>query len=159
MAMTNETRRSLLSISTGLALCAVVAWQQSMIADFSPSSGKTARGFIGEYLEMAYDQGRGEDAIKTYFAEDAIDHAPDAIERKNGEPIRHEIHQIAADGMTAVVYHRVEAARGAPAMEVVDIYKADRFSRIQERWRIAQPVKDAAPAEAAAEAPVAAPAK
>lgn len=138
----SRTKYAFLSIGTGLALCLLVAWQQSIIADFSPTSGKTARGFIGDYLELAYDKGRGADARAAFFAPDAKDHAPDAIDRTNGTPIPHEIRKIVADGMTVAVYHKISAARGRPTMEVVDIYEADRFSRIQEHWQIVQSVRE-----------------
>ncbi len=126
----------ILSIGVGIALCFLVAWQQRTIADFHPSSGKTARGFIKDYLGMAYGDGRGADAAKLYFAPDAVDHAADAIDRANGAPIPHKIEQIISDGMLVAVRHRIAATRGAPAMEVVDIYQGDRFSQISERWRV-----------------------
>lgn len=132
------TKLAVLSIGAGIAFCLLVTWQQSIIADFSPTSGKTARGFIGDYLELAYDKGQGAKARTAFFAPDAKDHAPDAIDRTDGVPIPHVVHKIVADGMTVAVYQHIGATRGAPAMDVVDIYEADRFSRIRERWRIVQ---------------------
>ena len=131
--------RGLLAIAIGFVMCAAIIWQVSQLAPFTPSSGKTMRGMIGDYLEMAYDQGRGADAIAAYFAGDAVDHAPQAGDRVNGPPIRHRVERIVVDGMGAAVHHRIEPARGAPAMDVVDIYVGDRFSRIKERRRIVQP--------------------
>lgn len=132
--------RKILSVALGLAFCLLIAWEQSLMADFSPSSGLTARGVADKYFKLAYDQGRGKDAAAAYFAPDMVDHAEGAIDRENGAPIPHKIEKIIADGMTVAVYHRIEAARGAPAMEVVDIFEADRFSRIHERWRLVQSV-------------------
>lgn len=139
--------RRILSVALGLAFCGLIGWEQSLIAKFSPSSGLTARGLVKAYYKAAYDEGRGKDAAAAYFAPDMVDHAAGAIDRENGPPIPHRIEKIIADGMTVAVYHRIDAARGAPAMDVVDIYEADRFSRVHERWRIVQPL---APAGAAA---------
>ncbi|OYU41706.1 MAG: hypothetical protein CFE44_28245, partial [Burkholderiales bacterium PBB4] len=86
MVMTNKTKRTILSIGAGVAMCFVVAWQQSIIANFSPTSGKTARGFITEYLDLAYATGQGADARAAYFASDATDHASNPVDQTNGPP-------------------------------------------------------------------------
>ncbi len=124
------------SAGVGLLLCLVVTWQLRPLAEFSASSGKTGREVVADYLAMAYDQGRGADAADMYFTADVADFAANAIDRRNGRPIEHEVLSLIADGMTVAVHHRIAPAAGEPAMEVVDIFKVDRFSQIQERRRI-----------------------
>ena len=53
-------------------------------------------------------------------------------------PIPHQVRQIIADGPTVAVHHHIDATRGQPAMDVVDIYQSAR-GRITERTRIVQP--------------------
>lgn len=125
------------SAAVGLLLCGLVTWQlRPLGGEFTVSSGKTGREVVAAYLAMAYDEGRGADAARLYFAPDVQDFATDAADRTNGTAINHQIFSIIADGMTVAVHHRIEAARGAQAMEVVDIFKADRFSRISEVRRV-----------------------
>ncbi|MGD9841760.1 MAG: hypothetical protein AB7F79_04110 [Steroidobacteraceae bacterium] len=123
----------------GIILTAYFIFSMSQGHDWSGGAGLTPRQFVADYLDLAYTQGRGVEAAQKYFAPDAVDHSPDSAERKDGPPIAHEIKQIIADGYTVSVYHHIDAARGEPALDVVDIYQTIRGGRISERTRISQP--------------------
>lgn len=143
--------KALVSAVAGFLLTAYMAYDLNRTFDWSGGAGETPRVFVAKYLEMAYTQGKGAAAAQKYFAPDAVDHVVDAIDRSDGEPIPHQVKAIIADGPIVVVHHHVEAARGQPAQDVVDIYKSAR-NHITERERIVQtaPATDSTPAPAAA---------
>ncbi|WP_254601784.1 hypothetical protein [Cupriavidus taiwanensis] len=101
-----------------------------------PGVGKLPRVIVLDYMKLAYDKGQGAAAARAYFAPKVIDHHPGSIELRDGEPIRHEIRQVIAEGLVVAVYHRVEAARGQPAIDVLDVFRTGAYSgRIAERQR------------------------
>jgi predicted SnoaL-like aldol condensation-catalyzing enzyme len=122
----------------GIILTAYLIYDMHHGQDWSGGQGHTPRQFVADYLDLAYTQGRGVEAAQKYFAPTAVDHSPDSADRMDGPPIAHDVKQIIEDGLTVAVYHHVDAARGAPALEVVDIYKTRR-GHILERTRISQP--------------------
>ena len=122
----------------GILLTLYMAYDLNHTFEWNAGAGLTPRVFVGQYLDLAYGQGQGVKAAKEYFAADAVDHAADAIDRQDGAPIPHQVRQIIADGPTVAVHHHIDATRGQPAMDVVDIYQSAR-GRITERTRIVQP--------------------
>jgi hypothetical protein len=124
-------------IVAGILLTAWIAYDLNSRFDWSGGAGQTPREYIADYLEQAYTKGQGAAAAREYFAPDAVDHLADAIDRQDGDPIPHRIDAIIADGLTVAVVHRIEAARGQPAQDVVDIYKSAR-GKITERRRVSQ---------------------
>ncbi|WP_349606159.1 hypothetical protein [Cupriavidus sp. DF5525] len=127
--------------------------------DDGPGVGKLPRVIVLNYMKQAYDDGKGVEAARGYFSPKMVDHNPGSIELRDGPPIRHEIKQVIAEGLVVAVYHRVEAARGEPAIEVLDVFKTGAYTgRIAERKRfILSAASGAAVAKSAALAePVAA---
>jgi predicted SnoaL-like aldol condensation-catalyzing enzyme len=122
----------------GIVITALLAYKMHSGQDWSAGAGKTPRAYVADYLDIAYSKGMGVEAAQKYFLPTTVDHNPDSADRRDGPPIKHEIREIIADGMTVAVYHHIEAARTEPAMDVVDIYKTKK-GRIVERLRIGQP--------------------
>jgi predicted SnoaL-like aldol condensation-catalyzing enzyme len=125
------------TIIFGIIATALLTWYMSYGADWSGGAGKTSRAFVTDYVHMAYDQGLGAAAAKEYFDVKMVDHNPNAADRQDGEPIKHEIKNIIADAMTVAVYHHIDATRGEPEQDVVDIYRTFR-NHIVERTRVSQ---------------------
>jgi len=101
-----------------------------------PGLGKLPRVIVLNYMKQAYDEGKGGEAARGYFSPKIVDHNPGSIELRDGPPIRHEIKQVIAEGLVVAVYHRVDAARGEPAIEVLDVFKTGAYTgRIAERQR------------------------
>ena len=128
----------------GIALTLWLGYSMHHDQDWSAGQGKVPREYVADYLKMAYDQGRGEDAAKTYFLPTTVDHDPQAADRRNGPPIHHSIKAIIADGMTVAVYHHIDATGTDPSQDAVDIYTTKK-GRIIERQRIRQ-IADQQPA-------------
>lgn len=131
-----------ISAVAGILLTAWMAYDLNRKFDWSGGAGLTPREYVAKYLDMAYTRGQGAAAAKEFFAPNAVDHLPNAVDRLDGAPIVHRISAIIADGTTVAVHHRIDATRGQPALDVVDIYKSAR-GKITERLRIAQPAADA----------------
>lgn len=142
------TMKNIISAVAGILLTGYIAYDLNSKFDWSAGAGLTPREYIAKYLDIAYTQGRGATAAAEFFAPNAVDHVADAIDRQDGEPIPHQVKAIIADGTTVAVYHHVEAARGQPAQDVVDIYKSLR-GKITERERIVQSTAPVATAAAA----------
>lgn len=136
---------NLLSVLVGLA-CTAGVWHHMATnprwaGDTGPGVGKLPRQIVQGYLTMAYDEGKGEEAARLYMEQRTIDHNPEASDRKDGPPLKHTIKRVVAEGLNVVVWHCVEAGRGEPAQEVVDIFRT-RGGRVVERIRpAAQPVE------------------
>ncbi|MFS8979124.1 hypothetical protein PO002_32330 [Cupriavidus necator] len=104
--------------------------------DNGPGVGKLPRVIVMDYMKLAYDKGQGAAAARAYFSPKVLDHNPGSIELRDGQPIRHEIRQVIGEGLVVAVYHRVEAARGEPAIDVLDVFKTGAYTgRIAERKR------------------------
>lgn len=104
--------------------------------DNGPGVGKLPRVIVLDYMKLAYDKGQGVTAARAYFSPKVLDHNPGSIELREGQPIRHEIRQVIAEGLVVAVYHHVEAARGDPAIDVLDVFKTGAYTgRIAERQR------------------------
>lgn len=115
-------------------------------------TGKLPHDIVREFMDEAYSQGRGVDAYKTYFAEHAVDNAPDTIEHQDGAPIPHEVRKIIVEGNDVAVYQTIGAARGRAAQDVVDIYEISGSGWIVRHDRVAQAASVANPAAAKAAA-------
>lgn len=90
-------------------------------------------------MKMAYDEGKGAQAVGLYMAKNAVDLATDAADRKDGVPLKHSIRRVVAEGLNVVVWHCIDAPDGR-GMETVDFFRT-RDGRILERARPAsQPV-------------------
>jgi hypothetical protein len=100
----------------------------------APGTGKLPQEIIRAYMSEAYEQGRGARAIQDYFADDAADNVSQTREREDGVAIPHEVLSVVAQGQTVVVVHRVGAARGEPAADVIDVFETKR-GRIVRRDR------------------------
>jgi len=104
--------------------------------DKGPGVGKLPRVIVLDYMKQAYDAGQGVAAARDYFSPKMVDHNQGSIELLDGPPIRHEIKQVIAEGLVVAVYHRVEAARGKTAIDVLDVFKTGAYTgRIAERQR------------------------
>jgi len=133
----SRTSLKLLSIVIGLLFTAAVyqVMHNNPRWDWTaPGVGKLPREIVADYMKLAYDQGQGGTAAKGYFAKDAKDNAPDAQDRVDGAQIPHEVRSIIGQGMTVVVIHRIAAARGQAAMDVIDQFEI-KDGRIARRDR------------------------
>ncbi|QYY29481.1 hypothetical protein K2O51_04615 [Cupriavidus pinatubonensis] len=140
---TNACMTRAASIGVGIAIALSFAYSLHFnprwYGDNGPGVGKLPRTIVLDYMKQAYDTGRGAEAAKGYFSPKMVDHNPGSIELRDGEPIRHEIRQVIAEGLVVAVYHRVEAARGQPAVDVLDVFKTGAYTgRIAERRRFVQ---------------------
>jgi hypothetical protein len=126
------------TILFGIAVTIALGLYMNAGSDWSAGADQTPRQYIADYLDTAYTQGLGKQAAERYFLPTTVDHHADSPDRFDGPPIKHQVKLIIADGMTVAVHHHIDAARGQPAQEVVDIYKTSRIGRIIERTRISQ---------------------
>lgn len=100
----------------------------------APGTGKLPQEIVRGFMAEAYGEGRGAAAVRDYFLPDAPDNALEAQDRQDGEPMPHEVVSVVAQGQTVVVIHRIAAARGEPALEVIDVFETKR-GRIVSRKR------------------------
>lgn len=100
----------------------------------APGVGKLPQEIVRDFMREAYDQGKGGAAQVRYFARDAADNASGAQDRRDGDPMPHEIRNVIAQGMTVAVVHRVAAGRGEPAADVIDVFRI-KNGRIAQRDR------------------------
>jgi predicted SnoaL-like aldol condensation-catalyzing enzyme len=127
----------LLSIVIGLLFTAAV--YQTMHNNprwdwTAPGVGKLPREIVTEYMQLAYDKGQGGTAATGYFAKDAKDNAAAAQDRVDGAPIPHEVRSVIGQGMTVIVVHRIEPARGEMQQDVIDQFEI-KDGRIARRDR------------------------
>ena len=133
----SRTSLKLLSIAIGLLFTSAVyrTMHDNPRWDWTaPGVGKLPREVVSDYMQQAYAQGQSGTASKVYFAKDAKDSAPAALERADGAPIPHEVRSIIGQGMTVVVFHRIGPARGEPRMDVIDQFEI-KDGRIARRDR------------------------
>lgn len=118
---------NIVAVVAGLALTAAVAHDMATnprwAGDKGPGVGKLPRQIVSGYLSKAYDEGKGAEAVALYMAKNAVDHAKDASDRVDGAPIKHTVKWVIAEGLTVAVWHCIEASRGEPTREVVDIFR------------------------------------
>ncbi|WP_233810195.1 hypothetical protein [Paraburkholderia sp. HP33-1] len=114
-------------------------------------TGKLPHEIVTEFMNEAYGQGKGVDAYKTYFSENAVDKAPNTIDHQDGEPIPHTVKKLIVEGNDVAVFQTIEAARGQSAQDVVDIYEISGSGWIIRHDRVAQ---TSVPAPAKVEVPV-----
>lgn len=102
----------------------------------APGLGRLPREIVGSFLEEAYGNGRGADAVHDYFAPEIVPQGVAPQERTNAQPIPHEVRSIVAQGLNVVVFHRIGAARGQPATDAIDVFEV-REGRVirRERYR------------------------
>ncbi|MEX3900593.1 hypothetical protein [Paraburkholderia sp. BR10954] len=110
-------------------------------------TGKLPHDIVQEFMDLAYTEGKGAEAYKTYFSEKAVDNAPNTIDHQDGGPIPHEVKKIIVQGMDVAVYQKIGATRGQPAQDVVDVYEISGSGWIIRHDRITQ--QKAAPVQAA----------
>lgn len=112
-------------------------------------TGKLPHEIVTDFMDEAYAKGKGVDAYKRYFAQKAVDNAPNTIDHQDGEPIPHAVKKLIVEGNDVAVFQTIEAARGQPAQDVVDIYEISGSGWIIRRDRVAQ-TRVAAPTKAEA---------
>jgi len=139
----NAGKTRAVSIGVGIAIALSFAYSLHFnprwYGDNGPGVGKLPRTIVLDYMKQAYDKGRGAEAAQGYFSPKMIDHNSGSIELRDGPPIRHEIRQVIAEGLVVAVYHRVEAVRGEPAVDVLDVFRTGAYTgRIAERQRFVQ---------------------
>ncbi|MCW3837006.1 hypothetical protein ACFQ1E_13400 [Sphingomonas canadensis] len=125
--MVTVKRSSLRLVSIALGLVFTAAVYCTMHYGFpwdwkAPGTGKLPREIVAGFMAQAYDRGRGAQAVRDYFVPGAADDAPGAQDRRDGVPIPHEIRSVVAQGTTVVVFHRIAAARGEAAADVIDLF-------------------------------------
>ncbi len=126
MVTVNRASLRLLSIFIGLLFTGAVYYTMHNDPrwDWSaPGVGRLPKDTIRSFLHEAYDLGKGGTAGKDYFAHNAVDNAPGAQDRRDGNPMPHEIRSIIGQGMTVVVIHRIWPARGMPQTDAIDIFQ------------------------------------
>lgn len=117
-------------------------------------TGKLPHEIVTEFMDEAYAKGKGVEAYKTYFAEKAVDSAPNTIDHQDGEPIPHTVKKLIVEGNDVAVFQTIRAARGQPAQDVVDVYEISgsgwiiRHDRV-EQTSVATPAKTEARAKSA----------
>ncbi len=119
----------LLTLAVGQNMASNPRWA----GDHGPGVGKLPREIVGGFMKMAYDEGKGAQAVALYMTEKSVDLAKDAADRKDGAPIKHSIRRIVAEGLNVVVWHCIDGADGR-SMEVVDFFRT-RDGRIVDRVR------------------------
>jgi hypothetical protein len=100
----------------------------------APGTGRLPQEIVRGFMAEAYEEGRGASAVQNYFSPQVADAAPEAQDRRNGDPIPHEVLSVVAQGQTIVVIHRIAASRGQPALDVIDVFETNR-GRIVKRER------------------------
>ncbi|ODP37290.1 hypothetical protein [Sphingomonas turrisvirgatae] len=137
MITVRRSTLKLLSIALGIAFTAGIynSMHNGMGWDWkAPGTGKLPREIVRGFMAQAYDRGDGAGASRDYFASDAADNVPLASDRRSGAPVAHQVRRVIGEGLTVVVFHRIGAARGEPARDVVDIFDT-RNGRIVKRER------------------------
>lgn len=134
--MITASRASLKALSIGIGLLFTGAVFTTMHNNprwdwTAPGVGKLPRDIVAEFMDQAYAKGQGGTAQQRYFAKDAADNVGDAQDRGDGAPVPHQIRQVIAQGMTVAVIHRIAPARGAPGLDVIDVFtiKDGRIAR------------------------------
>ncbi|QIL79623.1 hypothetical protein G7047_06700 [Diaphorobacter sp. HDW4A] len=134
-----------LSAIVGIALTAAVAHNMATnprwAGDNGPGVGKMPREVVAGFMKMAYEEGKGAQALALYTTSKTIDLAPDAADRKDGAPIKHSVRRVVAEGLNVVVWHCIDGSTGQ-SMETVDFFRT-RDGRIVDR---ARPSSQALPA-------------
>lgn len=143
--MISDKKLNALSVVAGLALTAYVAqdlhFNPRWYGDNGPGVGLMPREVVAGYMDIAYGRGQVAEAAKLYYTDKTIDVTPQAPYRDDGGPLQSSVRQVVAEGLNVVVHHCVEGA-GAPAREVVDMFRTGN-GRIVWRKTIAEPVDGA----------------
>lgn len=137
MVAVRRSSLNLLSIGVGVLFTCAIFYTMHYNPRWdwtAPGVGKLPREIVEAFLDESYGKGRGADAVHDYFSPKTIDNVADAQERRNGVPMPDTILRIVAQGQEVVVFHRIGAARGEPAADVIDDFvTAD--GRIMRRER------------------------
>lgn len=123
----------------GIVFTILVGFKMHHGTTWDAGAGKVPKAIMADYFKLAYDEGKGAEADKLYYAKDAADQVINAIERQDGAPIPHQVISVTGAGMEVVVHQKIPATRGQQAVEVVDFYKF-KGSRIKERNRVTQTI-------------------
>lgn len=137
MITVSRTSLRLLSIAIGMLFTACVYYtlHYNPRWDWSaPGIGQLPRDIVRGFMAEAYGAGKGSAAHRAWFAPNAADNAPSALDQQDGVPISDEIRQVVAQGMTVAVIHRIAPARGEPAQDVIDVFEI-KDGRIARRDR------------------------
>ena len=126
-----------ISVIVGLLLTAAVwhhmASNPRWAGDTGPGVGKLPREIVAGFMTMAYEDGKGAQAVSLYMGPKSVDLAMDAADRKDGAPIKHSVRRVVAEGLNVVVWHCIDDAAGQ-SMETVDFFRT-RDGRIVDRVR------------------------
>lgn len=137
MITVSRTSLRQLSIAIGLLFTGTVYYTMHYNPRWdwtAPGIGQLPRDIVHGFMADAYGRGQGAAAHRTWFAPKAADNAPGAADRQDGVPIGDDVRQIVAQGMTVAVIHRIAPARGAPALDVIDVFEI-KDGRIARRDR------------------------
>lgn len=137
MIEVSRIRLRILSIAIGLLFTAVVyqAMHDNPRWDWTARGiGKLPREVVGDFMQQAYAKGRGGSAALDYFTTGAEDNAQNAQDRRDGNPIPHDVRSVIGQGMTVIVFHRIGPARGEPQLDVIDRFEV-KDGRIARRDR------------------------
>ncbi|WP_020653839.1 hypothetical protein [Massilia niastensis] len=139
--MISDKKLNSISVALGLLLTAYVAqdlhFNPRWYGDKGPGVGKLPREVVSGYMDIAYGKGQGAEAAKLYYTPKTIDLTPQAVYRADSGPLTSTVRQVVAEGLNVVVHHCVEATRGQPAHEVVDMFRTWN-GRIAWRKTLAQ---------------------
>lgn len=103
---------------------------------WGPALDKMPKHMITNYMAEVYDNGKGGYAAGEYLDAKVVMDKALFPELADGEPIKHTIRQVFGDGRSIVVIHDIEAARGATAKTVIDVFEIGaRGGRVQSVTR------------------------
>ncbi|CAM5489079.1 hypothetical protein [Eoetvoesiella caeni] len=116
---------------------------------WSPGEGEVPRDVVAMYMDLAYKQGKVDEAAKTFFSPKTKDNVSGANILPGGKAFEPAILQVIAEGFNVAVHYKVKPEAGAAA-EYVEIYNV-KGGRITSRERIvAAPSTPATPSGSAA---------
>jgi len=127
----------------GLALTAVLAYHLHPNTAQNPGAGLTPVTLVAEYLQLAYANGKPNEAQDMYVSAELAGRDKTLALTTEGRPRADKVLKTVAQGSTVVAYQRISGSPGASDLDVVDIFKIAK-SRISEHFRVSQ---DAAPPE------------
>lgn len=119
--------------------------------DYSPAIEEANKKVVASFLELAFNQGKVDEALSKYVAESCVQHSPliadgsaaiKAMADAGKMPqIKHDIQLIAAQNDLVVVFSKVTA--GSKSLAVVDLHRV-RDGKLVEHWDVIQQVPSAA---------------
>lgn len=101
---------------------------------WSPGEGEVPRDVVAMYMDLAYKQGKVDEASKTFFSPKTKDNVSGANILPDGKAFEPAILQVIAEGFNVAVHYKVKPQTGAAA-EYVEIFNV-KGGRITSRERI-----------------------